>query len=180
MMLDPVPGVLIIASFVVLFASAAAHKLRDLKRFDAVFCAYELLPLAGRMQVSWLVPVLEAAVAIGLLWSGSRPFAGCTGMALLLLYAGAMALNLRRGRRDIACGCGGPDDRQSIAAWMAWRNLVLALLLGIGLWPWRGRALLTTDRLTIGFGLASAIVIYLCLDRLGTLARQARLLKGLQ
>ena len=41
-MLDPVIGILIVASFATLFASAAIHKLRDLARFDAVFAAYGL------------------------------------------------------------------------------------------------------------------------------------------
>ena len=97
---------------------------------------------------------------------------------LLLGYAGAIALNLHRGRRDIACGCGGPDQRRPIAGWMGWRNLVLALLLGIAIWPWSDRAMTWMDGVTIAFGLAAAIVVYLCVDRLGQVSARARALQG--
>ena len=36
MILDPVVGILILASVALLFASAAVHKLRDLARFDEI------------------------------------------------------------------------------------------------------------------------------------------------
>jgi Mn2+/Fe2+ NRAMP family transporter len=180
MKLDPVIGVLIVASFAILFASAAVHKLRDLRRFDEIFSAYGLLrPIAG-LRVSWAIPVLEIGVALGLLASAVRAVAGGIGIVLLLGYAAAMAVNLRRGRRDIACGCGGPDERRPIAAWMAWRNLALALLLALALWPWSARALLMTDALTISCGLAATVLIYLCLDRLGQVARRTKALQGLR
>jgi hypothetical protein len=180
MMLDPVIGVLIVAAFALLFASAALHKLRHLARFDEVFSGYGLLPRVRGLRVSWAIPVLESGVALGLLVSASRACAGAAGIVLLLGYAAAMAVNLRRGRRDIACGCGGPDERRPNAAWMAWRNLVLALLLGIALWPWRARALEFTDAMTIVFGLAAIVVVYMCLDRLGQVARRAKELQGLR
>jgi len=179
MLLDPVVGALIVAAFALLFASAAVHKLRNLGRFAEVFAAYGLLPPVSRLGVSWAIPVLELGVALGLLSSRSRPYASGIGMLLLLGYAVAMAVNLRRGRRDIACGCGGPDERP-IAAWMAWRNLALAALLALAPPPWNARALLPTDALTIGFGLAVTVVVYLCLDRLGQVTRKAKQLQGLQ
>jgi hypothetical protein len=177
-MLDPVIGVLVVASFALLFASAAIHKLRDPRRFGEVFSAYGLLPPVAGRRVAWAIPVLEIGVALGLLAYRSRALAACAGIALLLGYAGAMAVNLRRGRRDIACGCGGADERRPIAAWMAWRNLALALLLGIALSTWSARALLITDALTIVFGTAVVVTLYLCLDRLGQAARRTRELQG--
>jgi hypothetical protein len=177
-MLDPVIGILIVALFAMLFASAAIHKLRDPNRFREVFAAYGLLPPVAGLRVSWAIPLLEIGVALGLLVIHARTLAAATGIALLLGYAAAMAVNLQRGRTDIACGCGGPDERP-IAAWMAWRNLALALLLGIALWPWSARTLQMTDVLTIAFGLAVTATIYLCLDRLGQAARRTRELQGL-
>src|ERR1700693_2762943 len=176
--LDPVIGMLLIVSFAILFASAAWHKWRDLRRFDEVFAAYGLLPPIRWLRLSWTVPLLETAVALGLLWARSRACACAAGIILLLSYAGAMALNLARGRRDIACGCGGPDERRPIAAWMVWRNLLLALLLSGALWHWSRRALLLTDWGTIVFGIAAAVVVYVCVDRLGQLARRAKALQG--
>jgi Methylamine utilisation protein MauE len=178
MRLDPVFGGLIAISFAVLFASAAAHKWRNLRSFEEAFAAYALLPQIPRRHLGWLVPLCETAVAAGLLAAATRSAAALTGALLLLVYAGAIALNLQRGRRDIACGCGGPDQRRAIAGWMAWRNLLLALLLGITIWPWSDRALNWMDASTVAFGLAAAIVVYLCIDRLGQVAARARALQG--
>ena len=57
-------------------------------------------------------------------------------MALLLTYAIAIAINLARGRRDLDCGCAGPNERRPIAAWMVWRNVGIAILLAAVLLPW--------------------------------------------
>ena len=178
MSLDPVFGALIAICFAVLFASAALHKWRDLAGFEQAFAAYALLPQIPKQRLVWLVPLCETAVAVGLLAPRTRAVAALGGALLLLAYAAAIALNLQRGRRDIACGCGGPDQRRPIAGWMAWRNLVLALVLAIAIWPWSGRALTWMDAATIAFGAAAAIVAYLCFDRLGQLMARARGLQG--
>jgi hypothetical protein len=178
MRLDPVFGALIAISLAVLFASAAVHKWRNLRGFEDAFTAYALLPQFPRLHLTWLVPLSETAVAVGLLTRSTRAGAAVAGVLLLLGYAGAIALNLRRGRRDIACGCGGPDQRRPIAGWMAWRNLVLALLLGVAIWPWSDRAMTWMDGASIVFGVTAAIVVYLCVDRLGQLAVRARALQG--
>jgi len=178
MWLDPVFGALITISFAVLFAGAAVHKWRNLQTFEDAFAAYALLPQIPKLHLVWLVPLSETAVAVGLLARATRAGSAVAGALLLLGYAGAIALNLQRGRRDIACGCGGPDQRRPIAGWMAWRNLVLALLLGIAIWPWSGRAMSWMDGTTIAFGVAAAIVVYLCFDRLGQVTARARALQG--
>jgi len=176
--LDPVFGALIAISFAILFAGAAVHKWRNLRSFEEAFAAYALLPQIPRLHLTWLVPLGETAVAVGLLSRATRIGSAVAGALLLLGYAGAIALNLQRGRRDIACGCGGPDQRRPIAGWMAWRNLVLALLLGIVVWPWSDRAFTWMDWVTIAFAAAAAIVVYLCVDRLGQLVARARGLQG--
>ena len=165
-MLDPAVGSLIVACFATLFATASLHKLRDLARFDEVFTAYALVPRLGRLRTAPLVPVLELAVALGLLGGVSRGYAAAAGAALLIGYAGAIAVNLRRGRRELDCGCGGPNGERKIAPWMVFRNLALAAALAGVLLPWGARPLTATDALTIGCGLVSASLLYLCLDRL--------------
>lgn len=173
MNIDPAIAVLIVASTALLFAVAAVHKLRDLRRFDEIFAAYGLLPLPARLRLSRGVPILEAGIAAGLLLDVTRTPAAGVGIALLLAYAGAIALNLARGRRDLACGCGGPDDRRPIAPWMVGRNLLIAALLVLPMLPWSPRPLVLTDAVTIGFGTATGALVYLCLDRL--LGRTGRL-----
>ena len=152
-------------AFALLFVSAALDKLRSLQRFAEVFRAYRLLP-DGAARLSWLVPALELTVGVGLLARRSRAGASAAGAALLVTYAAAIAINLQRGRRDLACGCGGPHERRPIAVWMAWRNLLLAGLLGTMLLPWIARPMAAADAVTIGAGTAVAALLYMSLDRL--------------
>jgi Mn2+/Fe2+ NRAMP family transporter len=166
MTIDPAIAFLVVACTVLLFAAAAVHKLRDLRRFSEIFAAYRLLPLGAGRHATRAVPLLEAAVAVGLLFAGSRTTAAIVGIVLLLAYAGAIAVNLRRGRRELACGCGGPDDRRPIASWMVWRNVGIAVLLAAAMLPWSQRSLVLTDAVTVGFGTATCALVYLCLDRL--------------
>jgi hypothetical protein len=165
-MLDPVIGSLIVGCFVLLFISAATHKLRDLNHFAEVFAGYGIAPLAHRRWLSRLVPLLEIIAALGLLVPASRAAAAAAGAVLLLSYAAAIAHNLRAGRAAIDCGCGGLDQRRPIAAWMVWRNLLLALLLGLAMLPWSTRALEWTDGVTLGFGLLAIALLYSCAERL--------------
>jgi hypothetical protein len=175
MMLDPAIGLLLAAAIALLFASASAHKLRDLRRFDEIFSAYGLLTVIGRLGLSWSIPALELAVAGGLLFDESRPYAATVGIVLLLTYAGAIAVNLKRGRRDLACGCGGPDERRPIAPWMVWRNVLIAFCLASSFAPWTARPLGLTDAVTVVFGLMTLALIYLCVDQLmGYLQRSAQ------
>lgn len=166
MSIDPAVAYLVLGCVALLFAAAAVHKLRDLRRFDEIFSAYGLLPAPRGLGLSRAVPLLEILVAAGLLFGRSRAIAAVVGIGLLLLYGLAIAVNLRRGRRDLACGCGGPDDRRPIAPWMVWRNLFVAAALGTVLLPATARELELTDMLTIGLGTACCAVVYLCVDRL--------------
>jgi uncharacterized membrane protein len=178
MMLDPAVGLLMVATVALLFGSAGVHKLRDLRQFDEIFAAYGVVPWISRWHLSWLVPVLELGVTAGLLIDASRLYAVVVGITLLLAYASAIGINLRRGRRDLACGCGGPDERRPIAPWMVWRNVVLALGLATTLVPWTERPLGFTDGVTVTFGLLTLALIYLCIDQLMGYVQRAAHLRG--
>jgi hypothetical protein len=176
MVLDPAIGTLVIASVAMLFASAGVHKLRDLARFEEIFSAYDLLPGIARLRISWVVPMLEFIVATGLIVKPFRLYAAALGILLLSAYAAAIGVNLMRGRRDLACGCGGPNDKRPIAAWMIWRNLLIALAAAIAFATWTERPLEFTDAFTIAFGLLTIVLVYLCVDQLfGNAARTATL-----
>ena len=164
-MIDPAVGALLAGAFALLFASASLHKLLGLEHFAEAFRAYEVLP-AALAQLFPLVPILELTVAAALLASPSRTGAAAAGIALLLTYAVAIGINLARGRRNLSCGCGGPNDRRPIAAWMVWRNLILAAFLGVTLLPWAGRPMGAADALTIGAGTAVVALLYISLDSL--------------
>ena len=164
-MLDPTVGMLISGCLALLFVSAALHKLRGLAGFTEVLRAYRVLP-AALAGCAPLVPLAELAVAVGLLTPATRSGAALGGAGLLLAYAAAIGVNLGRGRYQLACGCGGPDEARPITPWMVARNVLLALLLAMTLLPWQVRPLVPTDILTIGAGAAVAALLYICLDRL--------------
>ena len=163
---DPAVAGLSVACGALLFAMAAVHKLRDPQEFAAIFAAYRVLPFTPGPVVAALVPLLEALVCVGLLLNGSRRAAAGVGAGLLVLYAGAIAVNLLRGRRDLTCGCGAPGDGRPIAGWLVWRNLALAAFLSVSLLPVFARQLVLTDAVTITFGTVACALVYLCLDTL--------------
>ena len=176
-MIDPAIGALLAGAFALLFVSAALQKLRSPERFAELFRAYRVLP-EGVARLSWLVPLLELTTGVALLAGSSRAGGCAMGAVLLLGYAAAMAINLQRGRRDLACGCGAPDERRAIAEWMVWRNLLLAGLLAAMLLPWRTRVMTAADALTIGAGTAVAALLYMSLDRLLGRVRPGNALLG--
>jgi len=165
-MLDPVIGSLLVASFVLLFASAASHKIRDLAQFADVLAGYGIPPRINRGRLSRLVPALELLLAITLLQPGTRVVAAASAAVVLLGYAVAIAINLHAGRRLVACGCGGPDRQRPIAGWMVWRNVLLAAAAGALMLPWNHRMLQWTDAATVVFGSLAIAVLYACADRL--------------
>lgn len=165
-MIDPAIGTLLSGAFALLFASAALQKARAFRYFAEVFRAYRLLPPSLPAAAAAAVPLLELAVAAALLLPATRIAAAVAGAALLLLYALAIGVNLLRGRRELSCGCGGPDERRPIAAWMIVRNGLLAAALGSVALPWTARTLHAADLLTVAGGMAVAALLYMSADRL--------------
>lgn len=105
------------------FARSAAHKVAEFSFFSATLGEYRLLPALFVGPVAMALAVAEV-VAIGLLlFPDTRTAGASVAMCLLSLYAAAMAINLRRGRYRIDCGCGGPGQMISWA--LVVRNLVL-------------------------------------------------------
>ncbi|WP_338581586.1 MauE/DoxX family redox-associated membrane protein [Pseudomonas sp. MAG733B] len=108
-----------------LLASAATHKVRAPARFAKQVADYQLLPAALVRTSARLIPLLELAIAFALLVPVSRGWAALSAASLLALYAAAIGINLWRGRRDIDCGCAGPDQAQPLRPVLLLRNSVL-------------------------------------------------------
>ena len=181
MTLDPAIGILIVASLSLLLAGAAIAKLRDLRSFEEIFAAYAVLPAQMNLPVARVLPFVELGLAVGLLMKSGRLYAGLGIIVLMLTYAAAIAVNLRRGRRDLACGCGGPAERRPIAPWMVWRNCMISGFAGISLLPWSPRPLSPMDGVTLAFGLVTITLVYLCVDLLlGDVARRSARLRGVR
>ena len=164
--LDPTFGYLICIGIALLFATAGWHKLRSLEAFAEVFAAYRVLPGGWGRRAAWLIPCLELATAGALPWEMTRRWALTAAIGLLTAYAAGLGLNLARGRRELDCGCGTIGSRRSIAGWMVWRNLALALISAIAALPWAWRPLNGSDALTIVGGLAAIAALYVAVDQL--------------
>lgn len=111
------------------FATAVAGKIRHRHELPGVVANYRLLPERLAATAAWMIVGLECLVVLSLL-SGLRLAAGAM-LAIVLLggFALAMAINLARGRREIACGCFQLGLRQRLSAGLVARNVVLAILL---------------------------------------------------
>lgn len=146
------------------FVSAAIAKLRHRALLPGVIANYRLLPEALVAPAATVLPGAELGLGLWLLGGALVAPAAALAMALLALFAWAMAVNLRRGRGHIDCGCGNAALRQPLAWPLVLRNLGLAALLlpalaGLpapaGTWPlaWAGGAVLF-----LSFQLFNAIV----------------------
>lgn len=166
-LLDPAIGYVILTGGALLFASAGIHKLRDLTRFTAIFGAYQMLPERLGRRAARLVPFAELGVAIMLLWPpAGRMAAAVPAVVILVVYAGGMYINIARGRRDLDCGCTMGQGRRAIAAWMVYRNLCLAVALGMAGLPWSPRPLNGVDLVTVIGGVIVGATLYASVDRL--------------
>ena len=124
----PLLGVAASVAVALLFAVAGIDKLRHRDLLPGVIANYRLLPDALVAPAAALLPGVELLVAAGLLL-GFAPLAPLVAIALLLVFAAAMAINIGRGRRHIDCGCGHVGLRQSLGWGQVVRNLVLATAL---------------------------------------------------
>jgi uncharacterized membrane protein YphA (DoxX/SURF4 family) len=111
-----------------IFVTAGAQKLRHRAVLPGVIAHYRILPEAAVGPVAALLPVLEIGTGVALV-AGIVPLAAVAGIVLLLLFTGAMAVNIARGRSHIDCGCGDATLRQSLSPALVMRNLLLAGLL---------------------------------------------------
>jgi hypothetical protein len=167
----PLLGVAASVAVALLFAVAGIDKLRHRDLLPGVIANYRLLPDALVAPAAALLPGVELLVAAGLLL-GFAPLAPMVAIALLLVFATAMAINIGRGRRHIDCGCGHAGLRQQLGWSQVARNLVLAMALLPALAA--GRADL--GMADAALGVAAGVALYLLLlmfSALGALAASA-------
>jgi hypothetical protein len=111
------------------FVLAAVQKLQHWRIFAGVLANYRLLPPLLVAPAAILLPPAEILVGLLLLSAQLRPLGALAAIALLVLFAMAMAINLRRGRSEIDCGCGHSFLKQNLAWLLVGRNAGLAALL---------------------------------------------------
>lgn len=108
---------------------SAGSKLRDTAEFERVLGAYEILPRLLLSPAAFVLPLLELALAAGLLLRVEPMLSAWLGAGMLLVFAVAIGINLARGRSEIDCGCHWGAGEGGIARWMVARNALVALLL---------------------------------------------------
>lgn len=111
------------------FLLAAAQKASHWRILPGVIANYRLLPRAIVVPAAALLPPLEMIVGLLLLSAMAMSWTLLASIILLGLFAAAMAINLRRGRADIDCGCGQSFLKQTLSWTLVWRNAGLATLL---------------------------------------------------
>lgn len=143
------------------FAESGLAKLRHRDVLPGVVANYRLLPEGAVDPVSAALPWVEVVLAVMLLAgaAGALPAPVAAGSALaaaglLVVFALAIAINIRRGRTHIDCGCGRSQLRQPLNRGMVLRNLVLAALVAVRAVPQPGAPGLADIALALVAGLA--------------------------
>jgi hypothetical protein len=128
----------------IVFVEAGLAKLRHRDLVPGVVANYRLLPEAMVAPVAAALPLVELGLGLGLLASvlsgGHLQALALPAAALFLLFAAAMAINIRRGRQAIDCGCGRSQLRQPLGWGLVLRNVVLAALVACHALPLAGGA----------------------------------------
>ena len=122
-----------------------------------------------------MIPVAELMIAFALLVPAWRIYAALTAAGLMALYAAAIGINLWRGRRDIDCGCAGPDQAQPLRPVLLLRNSALVGLALLASVSPVVRDLGVFDGFVTVAASAVALLIYAAAD--GLLANSPLLLK---
>lgn len=106
------------------FLAAGVGKLLNGRNFCRILEGYKLLPTKLIRPFATALPICEVAVGLSQFSSAFMPWSQIAGAALLAVFTGAIAINLFRGRYQIACGCG--LGRKSGLGWrLIFDNLAL-------------------------------------------------------
>lgn len=111
--------------------TAGIAKLGNHREFIEVVRDYRLLPENVSRFVGRLIPLIELLVSAGLLFAVLTLWMSMAATALFLLFGSAVSINLLRGRRDISCGCFGPNQNHHLAWGLVARNGTLAALASL-------------------------------------------------
>lgn len=107
----------------VIFIVGVIHKIKSPGSFIVTLSGYRLLPDFIITPAAYVILAGELLATVMLFLN--LPAGGAVALLLLLIYTIAILVNLLRGRRDIDCGCAGPAVRQTLSAWLVYRNIGL-------------------------------------------------------
>lgn len=162
------------------FATAALSKLGHAEEFYGVVRNFRILPNGASRAVALVLPVVELAVAAGLLIGATAVPAAIAAAALLAVFGAAIAVNVLRGRTWIDCGCFRNGLKQQVGWALVGRNALMAgaALAVAGLLPAAPGPMLAEALVGLMAGL-TAMMLYLSAAALGGLrAAQTTTSKG--
>jgi hypothetical protein len=161
----PEAGIAVNGVTALVFASGAIGKMCSWRTLEGVVANYRLLPGLLTKPTAYLLPPLELIIGASLLAQSSG--AELAAAAMLLVFAAAIGINLRRGRVHIDCGCFQKTLKQTLRWRLVVRNVGMAALLS-------GLAFSTPvsappDMLTVANGLLGALALFIVWQILNTL-----------
>ncbi len=168
-MMDPVIHYLLVCLLALVFLQGGTTKLMARDEFQGVASSYRLLPGAIVPAFAALLPIAELAAGLSVVVPATRHFGTALAIALLLMFALAMAINLARGRTEIDCGCFKSGFRQTISGWLVGRNLLLAAGAALLWLPANGRVVGAFDVFLV---IAATLMLFLGYYAVGILTRK--------
>lgn len=164
-----------------LFTTAAVSKLMNIEEFYGVVRNFRLIPDGMSRVAAMVLPVVELAVAVGLLIHPLAIPAAIVGAALFVVFAFAIAINVMRGRTYIDCGCFRNGMKQGVSWLLVGRNAILTMLALAIVWLLPGTP--AAGLLDVFVGLAAgtlAMMLYFSASMLSglTAAQSSTLSKG--
>ncbi len=167
--IDPLSARVAQVLLLAVFAGGLLHKLRDWRDFAQALDGYRLIASWAQQPAAFGLISTELAAIVLVALPSTRQLGASLMLALLLLYTGAIAINLARGRTSFDCGCGwgaAASGVSRISGWLIYRNLFVVCAALVVMMPADARVLQRLDMLIIVLAGTAATVIYVFADRL--------------
>lgn len=148
-----------------LFVTAGMHKFKASDYYRELMSSYFDSLSVSRPMVA-AVGCAELFVAALLLLPQSRTVGLLLAALILSFYAAMMAVQIKRGRDDIACGCAGPASMLTVSPALVLRNLLCAILAVVACFlPEFSTPVFSSYTLAAGIAVF-VVVLYICSDQL--------------
>lgn len=144
----------------IIFLAAACHKLFDIARSIETVRSYALLPSAVAPIAGIILPCVELAIGVGLLFESFFLTATAVAAILLFLFLLAQLSILARGLK-IGCGCFGSGDAEADPVRLATLARTGSILLLFGIIA-ALNACSAGDRSIVISGMSQTTVTFLC------------------
>lgn len=122
--------------------------------FTEILHKYDLIPAIFVRKVAFAVAALELGVGVGLIASLMLPWVAYAAVIVLVIFTLAVGIALKRGKFNMACGCGSPASKATVGWQAIFRNLGLIALSCVAAIP-RNEPI----RLAFVLPFASAVVL---------------------